>query len=286
MFSGALSTAVRWDWIPANPAAVAKKPRQPRPQPKPPSAEQAARIVAAAWEQDVDWGTLVWLVMVTGMRRGELAALRWHDVHLDTRILEIRRSYTQRSGQETEKDTKTHQMRRIALDDATVEVLAEHLERYAAMAGALGLAASEDAFVFSYEPDHGRPFNPDAVTHRYGAMCTGLGIDSHLHALRHYSATELISAGVDVRTVAGRLGHGGGGTTTLRDGRVTSKQRLLQLVESLPDEQADELLRPATGLYEVPNGHQALPAFVGIGDSGRPDVATRADELLGDGFGR
>jgi len=38
----------------------------------------------------------------------------------------------------------------------------------------------------------------------------------HLHQLRHYSATELISAGVDVRTVAGRLGHVGGGTTTLR----------------------------------------------------------------------
>ncbi|MEU2703110.1 winged helix-turn-helix domain-containing protein [Micromonospora aurantiaca (nom. illeg.)] len=37
-----------------------------------------------------------------------------------------------------------------------------------------------------------------------------------MHALRHYSATELINAGVDVRTVAGRLGHGGGGTTTLR----------------------------------------------------------------------
>ena len=38
----------------------------------------------------------------------------------------------------------------------------------------------------------------------------------HLHQLRHYSATELIAAGVDVRTVAGRLGHGGGGATTLR----------------------------------------------------------------------
>ncbi|MDT7711634.1 MAG: integrase, partial [Pseudonocardiales bacterium] len=36
------------------------------------------------------------------------------------------------------------------------------------------------------------------------------------HALRHYSATELIAAGVDVRTVAGRLGHSGGGSTTLR----------------------------------------------------------------------
>jgi hypothetical protein len=38
----------------------------------------------------------------------------------------------------------------------------------------------------------------------------------HLHQLRHYSATELIAAGVDVRTVAGRLGHGGGGATTLK----------------------------------------------------------------------
>lgn len=43
-----------------------------------------------------------------------------------------------------------------------------------------------------------------------------LSIDTTIHKLRHYSATELISAGVDARTVAGRLGHGGGGVTTLR----------------------------------------------------------------------
>ena len=48
-------------------------------------------------------------------------------------------------------------------------------------------------------------------------MAARLAIDTHLHNLRHYSATELIAGGVDVRTVAGRLGHGGGGgTTTLR----------------------------------------------------------------------
>jgi site-specific recombinase XerD len=70
--------------------------------------------------------------------------------------------------------------------------------------------------VFSYSPTNDRPCNPSGVTHRYGRMCAALGIESHLHALRHYSATELLTAGVDLRTVAGRLGHGGGGATTLR----------------------------------------------------------------------
>ncbi len=39
---------------------------------------------------------------------------------------------------------------------------------------------------------------------------------TRLHSLRHYSATELVAAGVDLRTVAGRLGHGSGGATTLK----------------------------------------------------------------------
>ncbi len=47
-------------------------------------------------------------------------------------------------------------------------------------------------------------------------MAERLGIDSTLHKLRHYNATELLAAGVGLRTVAGRLGHGGGGTTTLK----------------------------------------------------------------------
>lgn len=47
-------------------------------------------------------------------------------------------------------------------------------------------------------------------------MCRRLGIPSSIHKLRHFTATELIAGGVDIRTVAGRLGHSGGGATTLR----------------------------------------------------------------------
>jgi integrase len=80
----------------------------------------------------------------------------------------------------------------------------------------LGLEPSDEAFLFSYEATRDRPHDPSGLTHRYARMCKRLGINSHLHALRHYSATELLTAGVDLRTVAGRLGHGGGGATTLR----------------------------------------------------------------------
>jgi integrase len=214
--SAALAAAVRWDWITSNPAEVAKKPRQPHPQPNPPTAEQAAQIITAAWAQDADWGTLVWLAMVTGMRRGELLALRWSHVDLAAGVLCISRNYIRVPGHSIDKDTKTHQVRRIALDATTVDVLTAHRRRYADQANQLGQTPTKDAYLFSYAPLHDRPCNPDAVSHRYTKMCAGLGIDSHLHALRHYTATELIASGVDLRAVAGRLGHGGGGATTLR----------------------------------------------------------------------
>lgn len=215
MLSGTFAAAIRWKWINTNPAEVARQPRQPPPQPEPPTAEEASSIAAAAWEQDETWGTLVWLVMVTGLRRAELLALRWSDIDLKDGMISVRRSYVRDNGQPVEKDTKTHRLRRIALDPATVEVLTEHREGYKEAVRKLGEPTNE-AFLFSYEPTFDKPCNPDGVTHRYQRMCEGLGIDSHLHALRHYSATELIAAGVDLRTVAGRLGHGGGGATTLR----------------------------------------------------------------------
>ncbi len=216
ILSGVFAAAVRWEWIDSNPADVAKKPRHPTPQPEPPTPEQAGRIIEAAWEQDDSWGTLIWLLMVTGMRRAEVLALRWSDVDLPSGSLTVRRNYVRAGGRSVEKDTKTHRMRRVSLDPATVEVLQEHRDRYETAVRDLGVDPTNEAFLFSYEATFGRPYDPSGVTHRYARMCAGLGIDSHLHALRHYSATELLTAGIDLRTVAGRLGHAGGGATTLR----------------------------------------------------------------------
>lgn len=217
IISSVFAAAIRWGWVDTNPAEVAKKPKQPNPQPEPPTSEQAARIVEQAWTLGEMWGTLVWLVMVTGMRRGELVALRWQNVELDAGFLNIRRRYVRANGKLEERPaTKNHQIRRIALDPATIELLRQHRATYEDQMRQLGAGARDDAFVFSYEPTCDRPCDPDGLTHKYAAMCASVGIDSHLHALRHYAATELLTSGVDVRTVAGRLGHAGGGATTLR----------------------------------------------------------------------
>lgn len=213
---------MRWGWIAFNPMESAQKPRLPAPDPNPPTSEEAARIVAAAWAEDVDWGLLVWMALVTGARRGEVLALRWENVDLAIGVLTIRHSVSEQrgtttiKGTSTVKGTKTHQSRRISLDAETVALLIGHRQQVIARCADIGAEFDERQFLFSYEPDHSRPCSASGVTHRYARMVAKLGIRTHLHAIRHYSATELLASGVDLRTVAGRLGHGSGGATTLR----------------------------------------------------------------------
>lgn len=218
IISGVFNAASRWEWIGSNPATAAKRPKQKQPEPDPPSTAEAARLVDKAFEMDDDWGVLVWLAMTTGIRRGEIAGLRWSRVDLEGEIVEIRRSYVMSKGNGVEKDTKTHQMRRIALDSETVALLREHKQRCLMRLAELEVALKPDMYVFMgpLKSDPTRPYSPDAISSRYKKMAARLGIKTHIHALRHYSATELLTAGIDLRTVAGRLGHGGGGATTLR----------------------------------------------------------------------
>lgn len=217
VMSGAMDSAVRWGWIPYNPCDNAKKPEMPKPNPRPPTSEQAARIVNEAWEWDPEWGAFVWLAMTTGARRGELCALRINHLDLETGVIDLHRAlYLKDDRTWGEKDTKTHQQRRVVMDPETVEVAQGVVDKRRENCASLGVELTGDEYLFSTTPDGQTFLVPDTATQRYERMVAKLRIDSTLHKLRHYSATELITAGVDVRTVAGRLGHSGGGATTLR----------------------------------------------------------------------
>lgn len=151
--------------------------------------------------------------MTTGVRRGELCALRWELLDLDKAVLAIRSSIAQDGTRTWEKDTKTHQQRRIALDENTVTLLRSYRQRCEEDAAAVGMTIIPGGRVFSASVDHSTWLKPASLSQRYRRMCARLDSDMNLHQLRHYSATEPITAGVDARTAAGRLGHGGGSTT-------------------------------------------------------------------------
>jgi integrase len=131
--------------------------------------------LAAAWK-DPEWGLAVWLVMVTGMRRGELCAIRWRNLDLLAGTMEVKRTIGQRGSATWEKDTKTHQQRRVALDVETVELLRAHRLHCERTAEAVGVALAEDAFVFSGSPDGSKHLVPDSVSQRYGKLAKRLGI--------------------------------------------------------------------------------------------------------------
>jgi len=165
-------------------------------------------------ERDVVTGTPLFLAARTGMGRGELCGLKWGDIDLGSARIVVSRAVAAVTDGTTEKSTKSHASRRIALDTATVTLLQRYHERATAWADADGATLSSDSFVFSRTPDGPRPLHPDNVTSAFRRVCEREGISAfRLHDLRHAHATQLLAAGVPVRTVSGRLGHANAVTT-------------------------------------------------------------------------
>ncbi len=149
-----------------------------------------------------------------GDHTAELIALRWSDVDPDNATVSIERGIVTGPNGLVEKDTKTHSARRVSLDAGTAAAVAKQHENMLSRAAMCRVATAADAFVFSNTADGSAPWFPDSVSRKFKRLCEEEGVpDVRLHDLRHCVATQLSSAGVDVRTVAGRLGHRNASTT-------------------------------------------------------------------------
>jgi integrase len=217
ILSGALAAAVRWEWIDRNPASSARLPKaRPRSPASPAPADVAAVIEAARRAGQDLLAVYLWLAAVTGARRGELCGLQWTDIDLDASVMHIASSYLARGGQKLRKDTKTHQHRNLAIDPVTCTLLAERRRDAEAALAGIGVLLPPTAYVFSGDPVAASPWNPDWVTHKVAEIAKAAGVSLNIKALRHYTASQLLAGGIDLRNTAARLGHGGGGATTLR----------------------------------------------------------------------
>ena len=260
ILSAALNYGVSWGWIERNPADYAHPPKLARRRAAPPSPEQVARLLNAAAAADEELAVFLWLAVTTGARRGELVALRWSDLDLERGVLRLSSNYVVRGGQRQLKGTKTGGERLLSLDAATVTVLTElHAARAAALAP-VAQRLPADAFVLTPDPLGTRPWHPDHFTHAYRALADELGIVEPLKNLRHFNATQLLAAGVDLRTTAGRLGHSDGGATTLRvyaSWTQPADQRAAELLAGdLTELRAQSAAAPTTP--EVPGQRRGL----------------------------
>lgn len=194
--------------------SAATRPSVPRTVIQPPTTPQVRAVLALAAETDDELSCWLQVAVATGARRGEICALRWGDIDFDDRTVRIERSVSAtRAEGLIVKTTKTGGVRRVSLAAQAIAALSAHHTRRAA-------AAAEDAtvdtgqYVFTSDPSGTRPWRPELVTRRWERIRGTAGLAGvRVHDLRHYVATELLTAGIDARTVAHRLGHARTSTT-------------------------------------------------------------------------
>ena len=155
-----------------------------------------------------------WLLLVTtGMRRGEVLALRWADVDLDARRLAIRRTTVIVGYEPEQSDPKTKAGRRVvALDERTVSALRNHRDDQERERKAAGPLWHRTGLVFARED--GSAIHPQRFSKWFTRHARRAGLPPiRLHDVRHSYATAALSAGVPAKVVSSRLGHASVGIT-------------------------------------------------------------------------
>jgi len=204
----ALAQAVKWGWVEENVADLASPPKVSHQKVLSIEPSALTEFLREANRRDPRIERIIALAALTGARRGELCGLKVSDCDLINGIITIRRSvkWSSHNGVEI-GPTKTHAERIVALDAIGIEVLRRQIDSLIEIASTTGLELPKDHWLFP-GPDLVSPLNPDRITGAFRRIAVAIGKpEFHFHSLRHFSATEMIAAGVDVRTVAARLGH-------------------------------------------------------------------------------
>jgi integrase len=206
--SVAFKAAVRRELIAASPAATARAPSIGRQEPTAPTPEEVALILRAAHDDPELYSFLI-VAANTGARRAEVCALRWCDVDLAGRVVTISRSVVKGAGGGAAiRQTKTGIAGQTAISQQVAGVLGELRALREDAASSAGVQLAATAFIWSQDVGGGRPVYPDTMTARFARVRDEVGLGHvQLRHLRHFAATQMLSAGVDVRTVAGRLRH-------------------------------------------------------------------------------
>lgn len=148
-----------------------------------------------------------WHLALTGLRRGEIAGLRWSDVDLDARTLSIVNNRVSAGGRSIENDPKSAMSRRtLPLPARLVSALHDARERQRVERIEAGSAYRSGAYVVSNEV--GDPYSPAVLSRNWRDTLARVGMRHlKLHGARHTAATLMHLDGVPTAVIAAYIGH-------------------------------------------------------------------------------
>ncbi len=228
VLSGALGLAARYGWISFNPARLATPPAGKGEKRRVPTPAEVREALVAAEQEDPAFGLYLRLCATTGLRPGEVCALRWCDLDLDAAELRVSGNVVHTRGLDNgyvRKDPKSeHGVRPLALDPRTVELLRAHQARRRARVAEWDGRLADDAYLFAIDEAGRHPVRRDAMSKRFGKLADRLGHGYTLYGLRHFMATQL-GAVASTSTVRERMGHGSLQVTSIYTHRVSEADR-------------------------------------------------------------
>lgn len=243
-----LKQAVKLGIIPETPAKAEKLtiPKVKQPKIEIFSKQEAAQMLACLEMEDIQFQTLIQLAIFMGARRGELVALKFSDVDFEQSKITIERAAVKLKGQKTIiKPPKDYEVRTVTVNQSCLELIKLLRAEKAREAARLGTQWINGGWLFTTW--NGEIMNPQTPTKQFSKFLERHGLRHRkFHSLRHTSATLLLYAGVNIKQVQGRLGHGDIETTNkylhvLEEADVEAAKALDIMLLQKPDEKVKNI---------------------------------------------
>lgn len=215
LISSILTTAVQWQCIISNPAARVKPPKVDKKEAAHYDEDMTEYMLSLLDNEPLKYKTMIYLAVYSGSRLGEIAGLEWSDIDFENNLLQVSRASQYLPGQGTfTKDPKNESSQRII---AMPQLVMDLLKQYKAWQNEERLECGDQWEDHNrlFTQWNGKPIFPYTPTSWFKDFRRKHNLpEIKFHGLRHTNASLLISKGVDVQTVAKRLGHTKATTTT------------------------------------------------------------------------
>lgn len=206
------SSAMEWDVIQKNPCKGLTTVKVPKSEKEIPSDEDLKKLFTVINELPLPQKSMMYLLLFTGIRRGELSAVKWDNLDFNTGVLHIKENNVKAKKDDTEhtiitKSPKTEAgVRKIQLTGQCLN----HLKQLQNFYQPFGVCSD---FMF-VNLETKKPFHPDSITHLLPKLCKKADIKKYSpHVIRHWVCSFLIDSNTPIKEVQQILGHADATTT-------------------------------------------------------------------------